>query len=186
MPVCPTPGRAFCRERRGLPRGSIEVTFPRRIDLNTLPAAHHHGSVGKKPTSGFPMGALSVVGLAPPNRGNPGPGRHHAAVVLRHRRGKHLSSVEEHFRTVCTCLPAGIFATDSAGTCVYANARGAVKDTYNLLDTGIRQLCRAWATHDGEPVEVWAGRHDFSGYFASSLKGSAGIDWSDEAARNAF
>lgn len=64
--------------------------------------------------------------------------------------------------------------------------RGAVKDTYNLLDTGLRRLCQALAETEGEGAQVWAERHDLGRYFGSSLKGSAGIDWSDELARNTF
>jgi hypothetical protein len=64
--------------------------------------------------------------------------------------------------------------------------RGAVKDTYNLLDTGIRKLCQALAETEALAAEAWAGRHDLARYYGNSLKGGAGIDWSDEAARNVF
>jgi len=64
--------------------------------------------------------------------------------------------------------------------------RGAVEDTYNLLGSGIQQLVRVLAGLDGKRPEVWAGEHDLGRYFASSLKGSADLDWSDPEARHAF
>src|SRR5215212_4335013 len=62
--------------------------------------------------------------------------------------------------------------------------RGAVEDTYNLLATGIQQLVRALAA--AHSPEVWAQAHDLGRYFGPSVKGSADLDWSDPAARNAF
>jgi hypothetical protein len=64
--------------------------------------------------------------------------------------------------------------------------RGAVEDTYNLLATGIQQLVRALATAAPQSPEVWAQEHDLGRYFGPSVKGSAALDWSDPAARNAF
>ena len=64
--------------------------------------------------------------------------------------------------------------------------RGAVKDTYNLLGDGIRQLAGRLAAAVGEAVEAWACARDFGRYFGSSLKGEADIDWTDAAARQAF
>jgi transposase len=64
--------------------------------------------------------------------------------------------------------------------------RGAVEDTYNLLGQGIQQLIRALAKRERLPSEAWAESHALSGYFDSSLKGSADLDWSDPAARGAF
>jgi transposase len=61
-----------------------------------------------------------------------------------------------------------------------------VEDTYNLLGTGIQQLVRALAATEGKKAAAWAAEHDLSRYFASSLKGSADLDWSDPAARQAF
>lgn len=62
--------------------------------------------------------------------------------------------------------------------------RGAVEDTYNLLATGLRGLCKALA--QGQKPEEWARRHDLRRYFETSLKGSTDLDWSDPAARQAF
>ena len=64
--------------------------------------------------------------------------------------------------------------------------RGAVKDTYNLLADGIRQLVRALAGLSGQVPEVWAREHDLSRYYGTSIKGEAEIDWNDERARQAF
>lgn len=64
--------------------------------------------------------------------------------------------------------------------------RGAVEDTYNLLATGIRELCKALARPKGQKPEDWAAKHDLRRYFAGSVKGSAELDWSDPEARKAF
>ena len=64
--------------------------------------------------------------------------------------------------------------------------RGALKDTYNLLDTGLRRLCQALAKTEGAGAKEWAERQDLGRYFGRSLKGSTDIDWSDEPARHAF
>src|SRR5262249_57332040 len=61
--------------------------------------------------------------------------------------------------------------------------RGAVKDTYNLLADGIRQLIRALARRAQRPPEDWAAAHALARYFGSSLKGEAAIDWDDPEAR---
>ncbi len=68
----------------------------------------------------------------------------------------------------------------------YILGRGAVKDTYNLLGDGIQQLCRALAAAQEQELEAWVQTHAFQGYFGSSLKGEAEVDWDDEQARNAF
>lgn len=62
--------------------------------------------------------------------------------------------------------------------------RGAVQDTFNLLATGIRQLARALAQQAGSPSDALLRQQDLERYTASSLKGSADIDWADESARN--
>jgi hypothetical protein len=64
--------------------------------------------------------------------------------------------------------------------------RGAVQDTFNLLATGIRQLGRALAVEANEKPEDWLGDHGLGRYTSASLKGSADIDWSDEAAKDAL
>jgi hypothetical protein len=68
----------------------------------------------------------------------------------------------------------------------YILGRGAVKDTYNLLGDGIQQLCRALAAAQEQELAAWVQAHAFQGYFGSSLKGEAEVDWDDEQARNAF
>jgi hypothetical protein len=64
--------------------------------------------------------------------------------------------------------------------------RGAVKDTYNLLADGIRQLVRALAGLSGQAAEAWAREHDLSRYYGTSIKGEAEIDWDNKAARQAL
>jgi transposase len=68
----------------------------------------------------------------------------------------------------------------------YILGRGAVKDTYNLLGDGIRQLCQALAAAQDQECKTWVKEHQFQGYFGSSLKGEAQVNWDDEQARNAF
>src|SRR5215213_9471428 len=62
--------------------------------------------------------------------------------------------------------------------------RGAVKDTYNLLADGIVKLARVLARLVEEPLAAWVERHGYGRYVSGpSLKGQAGIDWSDATAR---
>ena len=65
----------------------------------------------------------------------------------------------------------------------YILGRGAVKDTYNLLADGIVKLMRAPAAVEGVPVRRWAEAHGCQRYVGSSVKGEAGIDWSNRRAR---
>ena len=65
--------------------------------------------------------------------------------------------------------------------------RGAVKDTYNLLADGIRQVLRVLADQAGAPLEAWATAAGYGRYVTDpSVKGAAGIDWDDRAARERF
>ena len=64
--------------------------------------------------------------------------------------------------------------------------RGAAKDTYNLLADGIVQVARALSRVDGKGVKEWGLAHDLEGYFGSSVKGEAGIDWDNKNERQAF
>ena len=66
-------------------------------------------------------------------------------------------------------------------TCILG--RGAVKDTYNLLADGIVKLMRALATVDDAPMRRWAEAHGYQRYVGSSVKGEAGIDWSNRRER---
>ena len=65
----------------------------------------------------------------------------------------------------------------------YILGRGAVKDTYNLLADGIIKLMRALAAVEDVPFRSWAETHGYKGYVGSSVKGEAGIDWSNRRAR---
>lgn len=66
------------------------------------------------------------------------------------------------------------------------DCRGAVIDSYNLVARGIQQVIRVVARClDIGPTEL-ASKWGMSKYLARSVKGGAGIDWSDESARNAL
>lgn len=65
---------------------------------------------------------------------------------------------------------------------------GAVKDTWNLLATGIWQIIQAAAKELREKPGDWAARHELSAYVPDphgSVKGALDLDWTDEAAREA-
>ena len=64
--------------------------------------------------------------------------------------------------------------------------RGAVKDTYNLLADGVVKLLGALAAVEKAKVKEWAKARGYGRYLASSIKGEAGIDWSDKRARKAL
>jgi hypothetical protein len=68
----------------------------------------------------------------------------------------------------------------------YILGRGAVKDTYNLLADGTRQLMRALADAEGRDVGAWAEEKGLGQYLAPSIKGAADVDWDDQAARMGF
>ena len=61
--------------------------------------------------------------------------------------------------------------------------RDAVRDTFNLLADGIVKLLRALASVEQTSVEEWAKAQGYERYLGSSIKGEAGIDWSDQRAR---
>ena len=64
--------------------------------------------------------------------------------------------------------------------------KGAVQDTFNLLATGIRQLGRALAQQVQQKPQTFLSDNGLDRYTQSSLKGSADLDWSDEAAKSAL
>lgn len=65
--------------------------------------------------------------------------------------------------------------------------RGAVKDTYNLLADGMRQVLRVLAGQADTPLEAWATAAGYGRYVSGpSVKGGAEIDWDDRAARERF
>ena len=64
--------------------------------------------------------------------------------------------------------------------------RGAVMDTYNLLAQAMRQLARALARDAGGPIREFLDSNGLSHLSEPSIKGTAVVDWNDEAARNAF
>jgi hypothetical protein len=68
----------------------------------------------------------------------------------------------------------------------YILGRGAVRDTYNLLADGIVRVTGALARLQGVKPETWGKEHGMEGYFGSSVKGEADIDWGNEKARREF
>lgn len=64
--------------------------------------------------------------------------------------------------------------------------KGAVKDTYNLLADGIRQLAGVLARILDRPMEEWVSDHDLGRYFGSSIKGESDVDWSDDESKRTF
>jgi len=64
--------------------------------------------------------------------------------------------------------------------------RGAVLDTYNLLAAGIRKLSFCMARMKRKKPERWMRSHGLGRYTEPSIKGSVEIDWSDQAAKDAF
>lgn len=61
--------------------------------------------------------------------------------------------------------------------------RGAVKDTWNLLSDGIVKLMRALSAVERTELKEWAAFRGYGRYTGPSVKGDAGIDWSDHKAR---
>lgn len=64
--------------------------------------------------------------------------------------------------------------------------KGAVRDAYNLIGDGVRLLIGALAELAGQKPEEWAREHGYSLHAGKSLKGGAGIDWSDRRRRRRF
>ena len=58
-----------------------------------------------------------------------------------------------------------------------------MRDTFNLLADGIVKLLWALASVEQTSVEEWAKARGYERYLGSSIKGEAGIDWSDKEAR---
>lgn len=64
--------------------------------------------------------------------------------------------------------------------------RGAVRDTYNLISEGIRQVVMALARVKGQKAQDYAGNQGLGRHFGSSIKGESEVDWEDEASRSRF
>jgi transposase len=110
--------------------------------------------------------------------------------LLLHEKGRKLLQ-----GSVKVCRTAGVLRSRKIRAAMDTSpiiGRGAVKDTYNLVADGMVKLLRALAALETpllEPVDVkgYAGRHDFSRYFADmSLKGGAELDWDSQTERDAF
>lgn len=64
--------------------------------------------------------------------------------------------------------------------------RGAAQDTFNLLGSAVLQLSRALAKEQQTDLDAFLQEEGLTRYQQPSLKASADLDWSDEAAKNAF
>ena len=64
--------------------------------------------------------------------------------------------------------------------------RGAVKDTYNLISEGIRQVLRALARVKKQKPQDYARSQGLGRHFGSSIKGESEVDWEDEDSRSRF
>jgi len=83
-------------------------------------------------------------------------------------------------------LPAGPLRVAVDTLCI--KGAGAVKDTWNLLASGIWQVIQAAGKEWREKPGDWAARHELAAYVPDphgSVKGSLDLDWSDESAREA-
>jgi hypothetical protein len=110
--------------------------------------------------------------------------------LLLHEKGRELLQ-----GSVKVCRASGVLRSRKIRAAIDTSpiiGRGAVKDTYNLVADGMGKLLGALAALETpllEPVDVkgYAGRHDFSRYFAEvSLKGGAELDWDSQTERDAF
>jgi hypothetical protein len=91
-------------------------------------------------------------------------------------------------RGVEACRAAGLLKRATLSAAIDTTpilGRGAVRDTYNLVSDGIRQVvdeaCRLKGWERDEIVEA----EGLSRHFASSFKGSLDLDWSDAEERRA-
>lgn len=64
--------------------------------------------------------------------------------------------------------------------------RGAVRDTYNLISEGIRQVLKVLARVKGQKPADYASNQGMGRHFGSSIKGESEVDWEDEASRSRF
>ena len=91
-------------------------------------------------------------------------------------------------RGIEACRAAGLLKRTTLSAAIDTTpilGRGAVRDTYNLVSDGIRQVveesCRLKGWEREEIVEA----HGLSRHFSSSFKGSMDLDWSDAEERRA-
>lgn len=116
------------------------------------------------------------------------------STLQKFRAQVHLSKeAEELFlrQTLKLAKRAGMITGDSSTVAIDTTpmfGRGATKDTYGLVADGIKILCRALSMVTGTKLQSLAHRLNLTRYLdkTTSIKGSAGIDWSDAAARRRF
>ncbi len=64
--------------------------------------------------------------------------------------------------------------------------RGAVKDTYNLISEGIRQVLKALARVRRQKPQDYARSQGLGRHFGSSIKGESEVDWEEDDSRSRF
>ncbi len=106
------------------------------------------------------------------------------AHLVLHNRAKSIfvKSIAEAKRVGLLKGTALKVATDTKPV----DGHGAVKDTYNLLATGIQILSHALAKQAGISSADFLKKNELDRYCESSVKGGADIDWSDKEARERF
>ncbi len=112
-------------------------------------------------------------------------------VEFRARLQLHEKMEEAFGRFLGRAIEAGLIDAEEAQV-IDSSAiwgRGAVEDTYNLIASAARKVLRAAAAHrevDPETLACEAGLERVAPSEGGSLKGRAGIDWSDEGERRSF
>lgn len=92
-------------------------------------------------------------------------------------------------QSVAACRKAGLLRRPRLEAAIDTTpvlGRGAVKDTYNLVSDGIRQVVEAACGLKGWVREGVVAEHGLSRHFAASFKGAVELDWSDAEARRAL
>ena len=108
------------------------------------------------------------------------------AKVILHKKARLLLQASLNEARRKGQLPDGPLRVAVDTLCV--QGAGAVKDTWNLLASGIWQIIQAAAKALREEPGDWAARHELSAYVPAphgSVKGALDLDWADEAAREA-
>ena len=92
-------------------------------------------------------------------------------------------------QSVAVCRKAGLLRRPRLEAAIDTTpvlGRGAVKDTYNLVSDGVRQVAEAACALKGWAREGVVAEHGLSRHFAESFKGAVELDWSDAQARRAL
>ncbi len=108
--------------------------------------------------------------------------RFRAQLVLQEATGQIFE------RGVEACRAAGLLKRATLSAAIDTTpilGRGAVRDTYNLVSDGIRQVVDEACRLKGWERDAIVEAEGLSRHFAASLKGSLNLDWSDAEERRA-